>query len=274
MREIAEVIGRGVEDSRRFYCAPEQVSGSFRVARRCLPGTTCLHRATKTQKQLGWSPTGPGLIADLERMDYSKSGARFVVTGWIVRPSDNIVTNSAILRARSGPLMASRRCRIAYSTLSAERNAKTPSRAVPHPAPRARSSGTSAVRGEEYAASQRPSAFAPSTSIIPGGSMRPDAMSASAFATLIFDQRLFRRRGRESLQIKRLVQTRRLPIDPSETQRFFHRLGIRHRLDAAAFLRELDPGSPRSAHDSSRATSTTPHPSETGGPVRPCASRV
>ena len=26
-----------------------------------------------TRKKLGWNPTGPGLLADLERMDYSEA---------------------------------------------------------------------------------------------------------------------------------------------------------------------------------------------------------
>jgi hypothetical protein len=26
----------------------------------------------KTRKNLGWNPTGPGLIADVQRMDYSQ----------------------------------------------------------------------------------------------------------------------------------------------------------------------------------------------------------
>jgi hypothetical protein len=28
-----------------------------------------------TQKKLGWHPTGPGLVADLEKMDYSVKAA-------------------------------------------------------------------------------------------------------------------------------------------------------------------------------------------------------
>lgn len=59
----------------------------------------------------------------------------------------------------------------------------------------AKSSGTTAVRGESYACSQRPSAFARSTSAKPAGRIRPASISAATFSRLIFDQMLRFPRG-------------------------------------------------------------------------------
>jgi hypothetical protein len=49
--------------------------------------------------------------------------------------------------------------------------------------------------GDEYAASQRPSALASSTCSRPAGLIRPAFVSASIFSTLIFDHLLLERRG-------------------------------------------------------------------------------
>jgi hypothetical protein len=35
-------------------------------------GADLVASSEKTRKNLGWNPTGPGLIADLQRMDYSQ----------------------------------------------------------------------------------------------------------------------------------------------------------------------------------------------------------
>ena len=70
MREIAEVIGR-VMNIPVASIPLEQAEAHFgwlaMFARHDMPASS-----RKTQEQLGWTPTGPGLIADLERMDYSE----------------------------------------------------------------------------------------------------------------------------------------------------------------------------------------------------------
>ena len=67
-REVAEAIGRGlkvpvVSISREEAAAHFGWLGNF--VGRDLTGSS-----VQTQRRLGWHPTGPGLIADLERMDY------------------------------------------------------------------------------------------------------------------------------------------------------------------------------------------------------------
>ena len=37
-------------------------------------GRTLWASGTKTQTRLDWHPTGPGLVEDLERMDYATAG--------------------------------------------------------------------------------------------------------------------------------------------------------------------------------------------------------
>jgi nucleoside-diphosphate-sugar epimerase len=68
MREIAEVIGRGLKIP-TVSIAPEQAPAHFgwlgMFAGYDMPASSAL-----TQQRLGWHPTGPGLIADLERMRY------------------------------------------------------------------------------------------------------------------------------------------------------------------------------------------------------------
>jgi nucleoside-diphosphate-sugar epimerase len=72
MRDIAEVIGRGLNIPVKSI-SPEEAAAHFGWL-----GMFASHdlRASseKTRKKLGWNPTGPGLIADLERMDYSQAG--------------------------------------------------------------------------------------------------------------------------------------------------------------------------------------------------------
>jgi len=69
MREIAEVIGRGLKVP-VVSMSPEEAAAHFgwlaMFAARDLVASSAL-----TQERLGWRPTGPGLIADLEQMRYS-----------------------------------------------------------------------------------------------------------------------------------------------------------------------------------------------------------
>src|SRR5215471_6140159 len=68
MRDIAEVIGRGLKVS-VISVEPEDAPAHFgwlaAFAGRDLPASSAI-----TKKRLGWQPTGPGLIADLENMRY------------------------------------------------------------------------------------------------------------------------------------------------------------------------------------------------------------
>ncbi len=74
MRDIAEVIGRGLKVP-VISVSPEEAPSHFgwlaAFAGRDLPASSAL-----TKKRLGWQPTGPGLIADLEQMRYSGSQAQ------------------------------------------------------------------------------------------------------------------------------------------------------------------------------------------------------
>jgi nucleoside-diphosphate-sugar epimerase len=69
LRDIAEVIGRGLKVP-VVSLSREEAAAHFgwlaMFAGRDVPASSAL-----TRKRLGWLPTGPGLIADLERMDYS-----------------------------------------------------------------------------------------------------------------------------------------------------------------------------------------------------------
>jgi nucleoside-diphosphate-sugar epimerase len=68
MIEIAEVIGRGLKVP-VVSLSPEQAQGHFgwlaMFADLDMPASSAL-----TRQRLGWRPTGPGLIADLEHMRY------------------------------------------------------------------------------------------------------------------------------------------------------------------------------------------------------------
>ena len=69
MREIAEVIGRGLKVPAVSMSAEEATKhfgwlGHF-------AGLDIRSSGAQTRKQLGWEPTGPGLIADLENMRYA-----------------------------------------------------------------------------------------------------------------------------------------------------------------------------------------------------------
>ena len=68
VRDVAEVIGRGLKVP-VISLSPEQAAGHFGwlapFAGMDLPASSA-----QTQARLDWHPTGPGLIADLERMKY------------------------------------------------------------------------------------------------------------------------------------------------------------------------------------------------------------
>jgi nucleoside-diphosphate-sugar epimerase len=68
MREIAEVIGRGLKVpvvSLSAEQAPAHFGWLAMFAGLDMPASSA-----QTQQRLGWRPTGPGLIADLEQMSY------------------------------------------------------------------------------------------------------------------------------------------------------------------------------------------------------------
>ena len=70
LRDIAEVIGAGLKmpvESITPEQAPEYFGWMAHIATIDLAASSGL-----TRQELGWEPTGPGLIADLERMDYSQ----------------------------------------------------------------------------------------------------------------------------------------------------------------------------------------------------------
>jgi len=72
VRDIAEVIGRGLKVP-VVSIAPDQAAGHFgwlgAFAGWDVPAASVLTRA-----RLGWNPTGPSLISDLENMRYSVAG--------------------------------------------------------------------------------------------------------------------------------------------------------------------------------------------------------
>ncbi len=69
MREIAEAIGRGLQVP-VVSLSPEEAAAHFGWMT-MFAGGDLMASSEKTRKALGWNPTGPGLIADLQRMDYS-----------------------------------------------------------------------------------------------------------------------------------------------------------------------------------------------------------
>jgi nucleoside-diphosphate-sugar epimerase len=68
MREIAEVIGRGLEVPVKSI-SPEEAPAHFGWLS-MFAGFDCPASSAITRRKLGWHPSGPGLIADLERMNY------------------------------------------------------------------------------------------------------------------------------------------------------------------------------------------------------------
>ena len=68
MREIAAVIGKGLKVP-VVSLAPEKAKDHFGWLS-MFAGSDMPASSAQTREQLGWSPTGPGLIADLEKMQY------------------------------------------------------------------------------------------------------------------------------------------------------------------------------------------------------------
>ena len=71
MKAIAEALGRGLKVPVKSI-KPEEVEAHFgwlaMFARLDMPSSSAI-----TRKKLGWKPSGPGLIADLDGMDYSEA---------------------------------------------------------------------------------------------------------------------------------------------------------------------------------------------------------
>ena len=68
VREIAEVIGRGLKVP-VVSVSPEEAAAHFGWLG-AFAGLDLPASSAQTRARLGWQPTGPGLIADLERMRY------------------------------------------------------------------------------------------------------------------------------------------------------------------------------------------------------------
>ena len=69
MHEIAEAIGQGLQIP-VVSLPPEEAAAHFGWLG-MFAGHDLAASSEKTRQHLGWHPTGPGLIADLRRMDYS-----------------------------------------------------------------------------------------------------------------------------------------------------------------------------------------------------------
>jgi len=69
MRDIAEAIGRGLKVPVKSLL-PEEAPAYFGWLS-MFAGHDLQATSAKTREKLGWRPTGPGLIADLEQMNYS-----------------------------------------------------------------------------------------------------------------------------------------------------------------------------------------------------------
>jgi nucleoside-diphosphate-sugar epimerase len=68
LREIAEAIGRGLKVP-VVSISPEQAGEHFGLMA-MFAGVDMPASSALTQQRLGWRPTGPGLISDLEHMQY------------------------------------------------------------------------------------------------------------------------------------------------------------------------------------------------------------
>jgi nucleoside-diphosphate-sugar epimerase len=71
LREIAEAIGRGLKVP-VLSKSPEEVAAHFGWLGMFI-GRDIIGSSAQTQARLGWRPTGPGLIADLDRVSYFKT---------------------------------------------------------------------------------------------------------------------------------------------------------------------------------------------------------
>lgn len=68
LKDIAEVIGRGLKVP-VVAMAPKEAAAHFGLLA-VFAGLDLRASSAQSQKRLGWLPTGPGLIADLEQMRY------------------------------------------------------------------------------------------------------------------------------------------------------------------------------------------------------------
>jgi nucleoside-diphosphate-sugar epimerase len=68
VRDIAEVIGRGLK-APVVSMSPEEAAGHFGWLA-MFAGLDLPASSAQTRERLGWGPTGPGLLADLEQMRY------------------------------------------------------------------------------------------------------------------------------------------------------------------------------------------------------------
>jgi len=71
MRDIAEALGRGLKIPVKSISADEAQSHFGWLA--MFAASDLQASSAKTRKKLGWNPTGPGLIADLEQMRYHQT---------------------------------------------------------------------------------------------------------------------------------------------------------------------------------------------------------
>jgi nucleoside-diphosphate-sugar epimerase len=71
LRDIAEVIGKGLKIP-VVSMSPEEAATHFGWLAMFV-GRDAPASSAQTQKRLGWHPTGPGMIADLEQMNYFES---------------------------------------------------------------------------------------------------------------------------------------------------------------------------------------------------------
>jgi nucleoside-diphosphate-sugar epimerase len=69
VRDIADAIGRGLKVP-VVSKSPEEAAAHFGWLG-MLAGRDLIGSSVQTQERLGWRPTGPGLIADLDQMEYS-----------------------------------------------------------------------------------------------------------------------------------------------------------------------------------------------------------
>jgi nucleoside-diphosphate-sugar epimerase len=73
VRETAEAIGRGLKVP--VVSKPPEDSAAHFGWLGIFVGRDLIGSSIETQARLGWRPTGPGLIADLEQMRYSETPA-------------------------------------------------------------------------------------------------------------------------------------------------------------------------------------------------------
>jgi hypothetical protein len=70
VRDIAQAIGHGLNVP-AVSIAPDDAAGHFGWLAHFV-GWDIPASSAQTRQKLGWNPTGPGLISDLENMDYSQ----------------------------------------------------------------------------------------------------------------------------------------------------------------------------------------------------------